>query len=201
MDEKLKVLKLLEEGKINAEEAERLLHALSKVEKSNKVFTMNIDEFLKGLEKLYINVNAGSFEIRKGEKSYIEKIGIVQKRKDGKEGYIDVNGGTCELVIKDDIPMEVGINFGHCEVETGADFKGRVRLGNLEVLIIKPINIEIENSFGNIEVIYLCEPDARFEIENNFGSVNNDFKENEGSKTVKIKNSFGEVSINKKTGG
>lgn len=201
MDERLKVLKLLEEGKINAEEAERLLRALSKFEKSSKGKIVSIEEFLNELEKLYLNVNAGSLEIRKGDRCFLEKAGIVNHRKDEKDGYIDINGGTCEIGLNMDIPMEVNVNFGNCEVETGNDFKGKVRLGNLDVIVIKPINVEIENSFGSTEITYLCEPDATFEIENQMGSVENDFKEKEGSKTVKIKNSFGNVSINKKTGG
>lgn len=201
MDERLKVLKLLEEGKINAEEAERLLRALSKKEKKERMKIYNIDDFLDGLEKLIINVNAGSLEIRKRDKCLIEKNGMVDFEKENSKGYIDVNGGVCEIEMNKDIPIELNLNFGNCEVEIASDFAGSVKLGNLDVLVLKPVNIDISNKFGGTEIIYLCEPDAKFEIDNQFGNVDNKFTNSTGSKIVRIKNNFGNVEITKKTGG
>lgn len=201
MDERLKVLKLLEEGKINAEEAERLLRALSKQDKKEKMKIYNIDDFLDGLEKLIINVNAGSLEIRKSEKCLLERNGMVDFEKEGSTGYIDVNGGVCEIEMNKDIPIELNLNFGNCEVEIANDFEGSVKLGNLDLLVLKPVNIDISNKFGGTEIIYFCEPDAKFEIDNQFGNVDNDFLNSTGSKIVRIKNSFGNVEITKKTGG
>ncbi len=201
MDERLKILKLLEEGKINAEEAERLLRALTSAEKREKVKVINIDEFITGLERLKANVNAGTLEIKKRGSSSLTKKGIVEYRREGNEGYIAVMGGVCEISLVNDIPIDVNVSFGNCSVETGADFSASVKLGNLELTITKPVNINIENSFSNTEIYYTCEPDARFEIENSMGAVENYFKNQEGSRFVKIKNNFGSVSVNKKTGG
>ncbi len=201
MDERLKVLKLLEEGKINAEQAERLLRALSKKDKKERMKIYNIDDFLNGLEMLVVNVNAGSLKIKKGIRCFLEKEGMIDFEKEGKEGYIDLNGGVCEIEINKGIPIELNLNFGNCEVEIEDDFKGSVKLGNLDVLVLKPVNIEISNKFGGTEITYFCEPDAKFEVENQFGNVDNDFVNSTGSKIVRIKNNFGNVSITKKTGG
>jgi hypothetical protein len=200
MNEKLKVLKMLEEGKITAEEAEKLLNAIN-MEKHFRVGSGRLWNLPQEISRLKVNLKAGNLIISEDDLTEVKYNGFIDWEKEEDDLIFHISYADVKIKKKKGVKLILNNHFGNSEVTTSSDIEGLIRLGNLVLNILNPVNLTIENSFGNVDINYFTIPDAEFFIDNHFGSFKNDFKDAKGSKVVRIKNRFGSVSINKKTGG
>lgn len=188
MDERLKVLRLLEEGKITAEDAERLLRAIHGLKSYSSK---------ENLDTMEIHLKAANVRIvQKGDKLHADYDGYfhVEKREDL---TIVKFSGDGEITIPEESILDLHIKAGNVVMNIKQDFRIYNKMGNAEITIEKPVNAEIKNRLGNVEITYKCEPSAEFEVKNNLGNVDiPEFKK--GDKRVVIENKLGSVTIERR---
>ncbi|MCD6399745.1 hypothetical protein J7L85_03040 [candidate division WOR-3 bacterium] len=205
MDEKLKILKMVEEKKISAEEAEELLSALSTPKKGKRTFTFKfgekgtiIKEF-NNIKSVDINIQGCNVELRKGEGVRIEYRGSINTN--SKNGMLEIVGKWADVVLflPGDIDVNIQGRYLNLEGELSANLEMDCKASNIELRILKPINIKLQSKFGNIELSFVTPINQKFIIENKMGNIVNPFSKVEGTgeKSAKIINSFGSVTLKK----
>jgi DUF4097 and DUF4098 domain-containing protein YvlB len=198
MDERLRVLKLLEEKKISVDEALRLLNALSRESKESKEsMKERMEEEFSDIEMVIINSEEGDIELKEGDVFYVDCDGEYDFRREGKNGIINLEGDA-EIIIKKGKKVFVSILYGDIEAYVSNDFACYSNYGDIELFVLEPINIDIKNSYGDTEVIYFKEPYAEFELEAEYGDIDNEFEFSKGEKKVRIKNLYGDIEIRRK---
>jgi len=205
MDEKLKILKMVEGKKISAEEAEELLSALSNPKKGKRIFAFKIGEKkiiikeFNDIKSVDINIQGCNVELRRGKGVRIEYSGSINT--DSKKGILEIEGRWADIVLF--LPGNIDVNiqgrYLNLEGELSTNLEMDCKASNIELRILNPINIELKSKFGNIELSFVAPINQKFIIENKMGSVDNPFSKVEGTgeKLVKVINSFGSVTLKK----
>lgn len=196
MNERMKVLKLLEEGKINAEEAAKLLEALnystSKEKKGSfwSYFGMG-PEFLGTVFKSFKHFNTEE-EVKIPKKKRIEFKGV--------SGDLEVVGSETEtiqiekegmaIITEDDDTLKIKAVSGDIKIITPKDinFEFKGISGDLEITEIKG-DIDLSSVSGEIKGSGLS---GSFKGEVVSGDIDLDFDEVKG---ISIKSKSGDVTL------
>ncbi|RKZ18820.1 hypothetical protein DRQ18_08135 [bacterium] len=168
MNEKLRVLKMLEEGRINADEAERLLHALDRKSIKSRIteslmHLLNFGAWTGEMElessSVSLLVSMGDLEIKKGEVPRIVYSGWVRKR--GERIILRFGDATLELPPGSSLDLEVSMG------DVKGEFDGRLNLlvsmGDCNLLLGRASEVYVENSMG--DVIFKLPEDAGYEVD------------------------------------
>jgi len=188
MDERLKVLRMLEEGKITADDAERLLRAIH----GEKAYSSK-----ENLDTVEIHLKAANVRIvQKGDKLHADYDGYFHVEK--REGLTIIKfSGDGEITVPEESILDLHNKAGNVVMNIKQDFRIYNKMGNAEITIEKPVNAEIKNRLGNVEITYKCEPSAEFEVKNDLWNVDiPEFKK--GDKRVMIENKLGSVTIERR---
>jgi len=171
MDEKLKILKMVEEKKISAEEAEELLSALSTPKKGKRTFTFKfgekgtiIKEF-NNIKSVDINIQGCNVELRKGERVRIEYRGSINTN--SKNGMLEIVGKWADVVLflPGDIDVNIQGRYLNLEGELSANLEMDCKASNIELRILKPIKKFSKDFFKKADhfigqVSYQAAPEA-----------------------------------------
>ncbi len=146
MNERMRILKLLEEGKINAEEAEKLLEAISEpAHDRRRGFWGRHFEFVS-------EIIPGIFEASFKNHTTVEQREYTEKNRikiKGISGNIDLTGsdGSAVTVEKDGLAKIY---------EEGNELVIKALSGYLKVIAPKGIEIKLKGIAGNINLDNLC---------------------------------------------
>ena len=160
MNERLQILKLLEEGKINAEEAERLLEAVSKSGTQEKGTRHKIWSSLEGLPKVISAALGNSFSESAEEEfhKYPRKKKIKFK---GISGNLEINGTDTDRI---DIQKD-----GFAKIkELDDSIAVKALSGNVKINAPKATDLAIAGISGDIEISNII---GSFEIESVSGDI------------------------------
>lgn len=145
MNERLRILKLLEEGKISAEEAERLLQALNEGEGRRRGHHgWGFVHSMESIPDIIGASMAGSFRNASGK----EKMNYPRKKKiafRGLSGDIDIRGGDAEeIFIEKD---------GIAKISEESDILAiKAVSGDLNIKAPREIDIELKGVSGDLEL-------------------------------------------------
>ena len=144
MNERMQILKLLEEGKITAEEAERLLEAVGRSSTHERGPRHKIWSSLEGLPKVISAALGNSFSETSGEEfhKYPSKKKIKFK---GISGNVTIEGTDTERI---DIQKDGYTNIK--ELEDSVAIKSLS--GNVKITVPKKTDFSIVGISGDIEV-------------------------------------------------
>ena len=160
MNERLQILKLLEEGKINAEEAERLLEAVGRPGAHDRGGRHRIWSSIEGLPKVISAALGNSFsECTEEFHKYPNKKKIRFK---GISGNLDIQGSNDDkIAIRKD---------GFANIKEMDDAIAIKALsGNVEITVPHKIDLAIAGISGDIEISNLH---GDIEIESVSGDIN-----------------------------
>ncbi|KPK73800.1 hypothetical protein AMJ87_00335 [candidate division WOR_3 bacterium SM23_60] len=144
MNERLQILKLLEEGKINAEEAERLLEAVGRSSTHEKGTRHKIWSSIEGLPKVISAALGNSFSESAEEEfhKYPSKKKIKFK---GISGNLEINGTDTDRI---DIQKD-----GFAKIkELGDSIAVKALSGNVKISVPKETDLAIAGISGDIEI-------------------------------------------------
>ncbi len=160
MNERLQILKLLEEGKINAEEAERLLEAVGRSSAYDKGTRHKIWTSLEGLPKVISAALGNSFSESSGEEfhKYPSKKKIRFK---GISGNVTIEGTETQRI---DIQKDGYANIK--ELDDSIAIKALS--GNVKITVPKKTDLSIAGISGDIA---LSNIDGNLSIESVSGDV------------------------------
>jgi len=150
LSERLRILKLLEEGKINAEEAARLLEALNGGESRKRHGPPHAFSFwhtMDSIPEMVTSAIHGAF----GHASAEETLKFSKKQKlelKGVSGDIDISGKDTDIITieKDGF---VGVN------ESPDTLQIKALSGNLEITVPKAINLGIKGVSGDLNIAHV----------------------------------------------
>ncbi|MGB9720684.1 MAG: DUF4097 family beta strand repeat-containing protein [bacterium] len=162
MNEKMKILRLLEEGKINAEEAARLLEAINESETKKKrgFFMHGMESFSDMMSDMMGSIMNASFK----DHTATEKVEVSGKKKlqfKGISGDLELNGiDTAEFVIRKDGIAKI--------LEEGDALLVKTISGDVTIDVPKKIDIEVKGISGNLT---LNNIDGKIEIKSVSGDI------------------------------
>ena len=144
MNEKLRILKLLEEGKISAEEAARLLEALNETSTKKKERPFGFWSSMEGIPGMITSAIAGSFNFAKTN----EKLQFPRKKKiefKGISGDIEIIGTETEMI-------ELQTD-GFAKIKEGSEvLEIKAISGDVIIIAPKTIDLEIRGLSGDLDI-------------------------------------------------
>jgi DUF4097 and DUF4098 domain-containing protein YvlB len=144
LNERIQILKLLEEGKINAEEAERLLEAVGKSSSGEKGTRQKIWTSIEGLPKVISAALGNSFS-ESAETEFHKYPGKKKVKFKGISGNLEIEGADTERI---EIQKD-----GFAKIKEMDDSVAIKALsGNVKMTVPKMIDLEIAGISGDIDV-------------------------------------------------
>jgi len=160
LNERLQILKLLEEGKINAEEAERLLEAVGKSTSYDKGTRHKIWTSLEGLPKVISAALGNSFS-ESAEAEFHKYPGKKKIKFKGISGNLKIEGTDTERIsIQKDGFAKIK------ELEDAIEIKALS--GNVTIDVPKATDLAIAGISGDIEIL---NTEGNLEIESVSGDI------------------------------
>ncbi len=199
MNEKMRILKLLEEGKITAEEAESLLRALGEGKKKDvsSDFVRNIMDGVstivgETIGGVFSFTNGGEKEIKmeKGDELFLKSVGssinfsthnsnefsmksgsgVIKTGKEDGKVVIKVVGGSAELICPLSIPVSVKDVGGNLEGSCPKEFSLKQAGGSAKLFFNDISNVEIDSKGSTIK-LFLGDCDIAFDITAPHGNI------------------------------
>lgn len=187
-DEKIRILRLLESGKVTAKEAEGLLRAISKEREKMGVMDRIVGVVSSGhggmrqvseefeAERLFLDVKASDLTAKESPDERFRIYG---------EGRVVVGDepdvvrlslfGSMVIEIPRNSSLVVNLKGGNLTGVIGVPVELNSKMSNIELRVIKPIDIDVNLKIGNLSLSF-DEPVAqRFEVINSMGGVTDDF--------------------------
>lgn len=149
MNEKMKILKMLEEGKITAEEAAKLLQALGKGKKKDisSKFVESIMDGVSSIVGVIPETIGGVFSVTMGEEKEIE----VKK---GDEFLIKSVGSSINLSLHDKDTLMIKPSSGLIKTKKeDSTIISKVVGGTAEILCPSGLSVSIKDAGGSIDSI------------------------------------------------
>ena len=201
MNEKMKILKLLEEGKITPEEAARLLSALGEGKK-NDVSSSFVKTIMDGISSIVTGAVGGAFsfagsgekeiKLEKGDEIVLKSVGSSLKFSTQKADIFNVESDSGLIkTIKEDKKLTAKIIGGNAEIlfpeasfitvkDVGGNIEGKVTKmfklkqigGSARLKFDKIDNVEIESKTGSITLFFGEKCNASFDIFAHNGNIN-----------------------------
>jgi DUF4097 and DUF4098 domain-containing protein YvlB len=160
LNERIQILKLLEEGKINAEEAERLLEAVGKSSSGEKGTRQKIWTSIEGLPKVISAALGNSFS-ESAETEFHKYPGKKKVKFKGISGNLEIEGADTERI---EIQKD-----GFAKIKEMDDSVAIKALsGNVKMTVPKMIDLEIAGISGDIDVTNI---QGKLEIESVSGDI------------------------------
>lgn len=160
MNERLQILKLLEDGKINAEEAERLLEAVGRASSQEKGTRHKIWSSLEGLPKVISAALGNSFS-ESAEEEFHKYPSKKKIRFKGISGNLQIEGTDTERI---DIQKD-----GFAKIQEQEDAIAIKALsGNVKITVPKATDLAVAGISGDIEIKNIA---GNLEIESVSGDV------------------------------
>jgi DUF4097 and DUF4098 domain-containing protein YvlB len=173
LNERLQILRLLEEGKINAEEAERLLEAVGRSSSQEKGTRHKIWSSLEGLPKVISAALGNSFS-ESAEEEFHKYPGKKKIRFKGISGNLEIEGADTDRI---DIQKD-----GFAKIKELDDAIAIKALsGNVKITVPKATDVAVAGISGDIEIKNIA---GNLEIESVSGDVNG--KDLSGSLSAEI---------------
>lgn len=182
-DEKMKILKMLEEGKINADEAEKLIRAITK-EKSGYSFMDIISESISGKEpgrelreefkgkKLILEAKACDLKFKKADGSnfLLKGRGRFNMEKEGENITATLFGsGSLEIPEKSEVELE--IKAGNLSGTVCFPFSFTGKMSNIELSVSEPVDIHGDIRMSNLVLSFQEPINRKFSISSSMSSV------------------------------
>lgn len=186
--DKERILRMLENGKISAEEAEKLLNAVSSERKGHRIVESIMGSFFGAgkkagaineefeAENVDMNIKMANAVVEESpdSKFRISGEGILSRKKKSNVTAIDVTGNV-KIQVPSDSSVNTVLKLSSMTGRLKSPLKLVSRMSNIELRALKPVDIEVECKMGNV-VLYFNEPvNQHFRVNNNMGSIQNDF--------------------------
>jgi len=206
---KIKILKMLEEGKITAEEAVKLLEALGEKETASKTTyettargrrksLFGVGELVDGLMEMVREVLAASLSsipaaIAAGFRGGIEEIEEEIPIEDTQKLIFDLKAGDFDIIARNDsnsVKIEGEGVIHHEFDEQNKTLRLEVSVGDANMIIPKGIPIEVNLSAGDLDIV---NAPTKAKIKVSGGDA--DIKFGQGVENVEIRVSGGDVDV------
>jgi len=183
-DERIRILRMLENGKISADEAVKLMDAISKdrekaglVDRIIKVFSVGesyigkIREEFK-TDNVILNANASSIALKESPDSMFRVYGDGHLSiKEGKKGVMIGVFGAINLDVPPNSLLNVSLKAGDLNGILSVPLKLESKMSNTELFVKKPVNIDANIRMGSIILSFLKPVDMSFDVVNHSGSI------------------------------
>jgi hypothetical protein len=212
-NEKMRILRMLENGKITAGEAEKLLKAISTdkegmgfVDRIAEVFSVGVDnigEISEEFEadKAVINLKACTLRIKESSDSKFRVYGegkMTHKRE----------AGEVELTLFGSLDMEaplisslaINLKVSNLTGIIGVPLKLESAMSDVELSVLRPVDIEAEIKMGNLALSFREPINQHFEVVNSMGTISQNLglEESNGRVVGLVGKDKGHVKINAK---
>lgn len=197
-DERIRILRMLENGKISANEAVKLMDAISKnretvglVDRIVKVFSIGdktigkIREEFK-TDNVQLNANASSISLKESSDSMFRVYGDghLSMKKEKKRVIIGVFGAMTLYVPSNSI-LDINIKAGDLCGILSVPLILESKMSNTELFVKKPVNIDANIRMGSIILSFRKPVDMNFYVVSHLGSISENLGLNEIAEGLK----------------
>lgn len=197
-DEKMRILRMLENGKISADEAVRLLEALSKekdgigfVDRIVHAFSFEgtkigkIREEFKA-DKVLINVNASSLTLKESSDSVFRVYGDgrFSLNEEGEKTKVGIFG-SMTVDVPANSSLHINLKAGDLNGILDVPLKLESKMSNTELYVKEPLDIDANVRMGSLTLSFSHPVNMSFNIVNSLGSISQNLGLNESDEGVK----------------
>jgi hypothetical protein len=183
-DERMRILRMLESGKITADEAVKLMDAISKdkekvglVDRIVKLFSIGesytgkIREEFKS-DNVQLSANASSISLKESSDSMFRVYGdgSLSIKEEKKRVMIGIFG-VMTLDVPSNSLLNISLKAGDLNGILGVPLKLESKMSNTELFVKKPVNIDANIRMGNIILSFRKPVDMSFNVVNHSGSI------------------------------
>ncbi len=183
-DERMRILRMLENGKISADEALKLLEALSK-DKAGTGFVERIVQAISvggatigkiseefEADEVLLNLNASSLTLKESpDKMFrVHGEGRFSIKEETESTKVEIFG-SMTMEVPENSSLQINLKAGDLNGTIGVPLKLESKMSNTELYVKRSLDIDANVRMGSLSLSFLSPVNQRFNVINSLGSI------------------------------